>query len=122
MKIDCSKTENYIKERARMTKVKNRNGCCNIECKDCLLSYQNGTTLYCSEFDNPKETISAVQKWSDEHPIKTLADDFKEKYPNAPMKKEGEPLCCPYYLGYDGDTEECNFDSCYDCWNRAYEE
>ena len=64
MKIDCSKTENYLKERGRMTKN------CVICCSDCPLSGENnGKNLGCGKFENryPEEVIGIVQAWSDEH-------------------------------------------------------
>lgn len=44
-----------------------------------------------------------------EHPRKTRLDDFKEKYPNAPLNTSGIPALMPWNLGYCGDTP------CYAC-------
>ena len=68
-KIDCSITENYLKEKARMTKSSYSDSC-TINCRDCPLSSDNnihGYTCNCFEKMHPKEAISVIQKWSDEH-------------------------------------------------------
>ena len=46
------------------------------------------------------------------NPKKTLLADFLEKYPNAPMGKDGLPFLMPWSLGYCGDTP------CYACEKR----
>lgn len=51
--IDCSKTENYLAEKQRMTKT--RNGAyyvCKLDCADCLLSAKNnGTGVTCMDLE-----------------------------------------------------------------------
>lgn len=50
---DCSKTKNYLVEKARMTK-RYRYGECQIECTDCPLSWQNNGTsesMMCATFE-----------------------------------------------------------------------
>lgn len=85
-KIDCSITENYLKEKARMTKP-GYGDSCNIDCRNCPLSdYNNLANIGCSKFEKfyPKEAISIIQKWSDEHPLfkpKTMLEDFLKKVP-----------------------------------------
>ncbi len=79
LKIDCSKTENYFNEKARMTEY-NR-GDCLINCENCE-NYENCELdpkfnkyrNLCGYFElrNPKKAIKAVQKWSDEHPTRKL--------------------------------------------------
>lgn len=114
MKIDCSITENFLKEKNRMTKN------CTIDCNDCCLYHlEDEYSCSCIKFerDYPKETIAAVQHWSDEHPQKTMLQDFLEKYPNAKKYDSGLPKCCPHMLGYTDKT--CSdFMFCKECWNQ----
>ena len=124
-KIDCSITENYLKEKARMTKSVLKG--CTITCRECPLSdYNNPEHIGCGWFEKryPKEAISIVQKWSDEHPIKTILDDFLEKYPKANLRPNGaSPYLCPYSLGYE-EAAYCDgqeFRNCRECWNRPLE-
>lgn len=100
--IDCSKTENYLAEKRRMTK-RTRKGLCKIDCFVCpLCSENNGTSglVSCTTFEmlNPEKAIEIVQKWSDEHPQKTYLTELLEKYPNAELD-HGVPKVCLKKLG-----------------------
>lgn len=58
MKVDCGYTENYFKEKKRMTKN------CQINCRDCQLgSDNNKTILSCKGLENicPDKAIEIVQ-------------------------------------------------------------
>ena len=126
-KIDCNITENYLKEKTRMTKytIINRYSTnCGISCKECPLSmFNNGYDLHCRDFERvqPAEAIAVVQKWSDEHPMKTIKDDFLEKHPNAPKADTGTPLACAWRAGYL-DEDGCLCGKCTECWNRPLSE
>lgn len=118
MKIDCSKTENYLREKARMTK----------NCDDCLEKCpfscaNNGEEIGCEEFQYkfPKTAVEIVQKWSDEHQQKTYKEDFFEKFPNAPKYESGYPypMVNPKYIY--GDIFE-NTAGITDCWDKIMEE
>lgn len=117
--IDCSKTENYLKEKVRMTKFED--GSCGIKCADCPLSSSNNEKeLFCDNFQllYPKEAIAIVQKWSDEHTIKTYKDDFFEKYPNATKCLDGVPNFCRDNLY--GLNTRCSDKTCFECWNEPF--
>lgn len=73
MRIDCSITENYLREKARMTEG------CNINCCSCILGVnENGKGVSCYKFEAEylAEAIALVQKWSDEHPVMTNKEKF----------------------------------------------
>lgn len=80
--IDCTKTENYFAEKARMTRAtESKYGICKINCKKCPLYPTNNWTsesLSCVSFEKiyPEKAIAIVQKWSDEHPQKTYLSEF----------------------------------------------
>lgn len=116
----------YLKEKNRMTKK------CSISCADCPLSSENNTTGFaCSDFQgvHPEIAVSIVEKWSKEHPRKTILQDFLEKYPKAELIHNKFPEICPYSLGY-ATNEKCFLDTeerfcskeCEECWNRPLEE
>lgn len=49
--------------------------------------------------------------------MKTMLEDFLEKYPNAPINDKGLPAPCPRDLGYEKDAfYDCSL--CNACWNR----
>lgn len=120
MKIDCSKTENYLKEKARMVKI-----CQKTDCSSC--GYYNSKPCprkffeYGYEIQKPNEAINIVQKWSDEHPQKTYKDDFFEKFPDAFRKGNGYPdvVVCRIYKQFN--DKGCD-GYCIDCWNKVMEE
>ena len=116
-KIDCSITANYLKEKGRMTDN------CFTSCNKCPLAWSNnGSNCSCNRFEvtHPEKAINIVQKWSDEHPQKTILEDFMEKHPNAPLFSDKTPQICPITLGYWSKEEitGCLYKSCLDCWNQ----
>lgn len=75
MKIDCGYTENYLREKNRMTES------CEINCENCPISSDNNKTcLPCEEFENtyPNKAIEIVQWWSDEHQPETSWNTLKK--------------------------------------------
>lgn len=95
--IDCTKTDNYFAEKQRMTRTKNGNRICKFDCRECPLSSKNNGTsenLPCTIFEMyyPEKAISAIQKWSDEHPQKTYLSEFLKKYPNVSLEDDGTPI------------------------------
>ena len=121
--IDCSKTENYMHEKARMTKSV-VNGVCHIRCTDCPLSrFNNNEKIVCSELElrHPEKAIAIVQKWSDEHPQRTYLSEFLKNYPNAKLDEDGTPhKLCPWHLGLIS-VNSCH-NNCVRCWNQPVEE
>ncbi len=119
--IDCNITTNYFNEKLRMTKKTSRERC-QIKCSECPLSIlNNGTSerMTCVTFETlyPEKAISAIQRWSDEHPQKTFLTEFLKHYPNAVVNGDGIPdAICPYDLGLT-NKHECER-TCIECWNQ----
>lgn len=117
--IDCSKTENFIKEKERLCQYYKDKGCV-----FCVLD-RNIKGLSCSDFivQQPKKAIEIVQRWSNEQPPKTFLTDLLEKYPDVPLAKNGYPSICPHHLGYTKeDYINCGSSTCQQCWNTPIEE
>lgn len=98
-----------------------------IDCIDCPLSDSNNKTKEtCSNFImlHPEEAEEILKEWSEEHPQKTLLQDFLEKYPNAKLNGSGNPPMCPDVLGYSKEHHnDCmTYADCFQCWNRPLEE
>ena len=89
--------------------------CLTIDCLDGCPLYERTTELCTLEtpdsmrWKEAKQLVSAVEKWSAEHPQKTRLMDFLEKYPKAPLKSDGYPQVLPVVFGY------CNRNSCLTC-------
>ena len=124
--IDCNITKNYIHERKRM--------CESYSCFECPLSSKtNGTRKTCRVFENcyPDKVMEIVQRWSNEHPPKTLLTEFLKSYPNAKLNSDGFPSdIVPCSLGLIERKDICknmclyfydNGHPCYDCWNIPIE-
>ena len=121
--IDCSKTKNYLSEKARITKSHKIGFCC-IACIDCPLSmYNNGKNMLCTalELKRPETAVKIVQKWSNEHPQRTYLSEFLQHYPNVELYENGIPKgICPRHLGLV-NADRCaekNRD-CVACWNQS---
>ena len=126
--IDCSKTENYLSERLRMTKRSKGKGC-DIKCSECPLSYtNNGASEFVScttfEMHYPQQAISIVQRWSNAHSQRTYLSEFLEHYPNAQLRIDGIPKgVCPYALGMiNRDDCQKKDHNCVKCWNQPIED
>lgn len=125
--IDCSKTENYMHEKARMTKSV-VNGVCHIRCTDCPLSrFNNNEKIACSELElfHSETAVQIVQRWSDEHPQKTFLTEFLKHYPNAELN-HGVPRICLKELGAISGCAKTKkgdfYISCHSCWSQPIEE
>ena len=108
----------FIKERVRMCKS-------NEYCRGCeFYDFKVKANMECATYINiyPEEAVAIVEKWSQEHPGKTMLSDFLEKYPKAKLSGDGTPSdICPEDLGYC-EGRYCYEIDCVDCWNRSLEE
>ena len=118
--MDCSKTINFFSEFKRL--CDSRTACT----ADAANKEQCPLYVFCRQplTIRAEEIITAVenlQKWSDEHPVKTYAQDFFEKFPKAPRCKSANgryPSACRKAI-YDG---KCPGVGCEECWNEPMEE
>lgn len=71
------------------------------------------------------KAVENLQKWSDEHPKKTYAQDFFEKFPKAQSGSDGTPLTCrrEIYGGVLPKYDDCDYPGpCKNCWDEPMEE
>ena len=116
--MDCSKTIDFFSEINRLC---NSRTACEADAankEQCPLLNLCGLPLLqiCAE-----EAIENLQKWSDEHPKKTYAQDFFEKFPNAQSYSDGSPVICRkiIYGEIRPPFENCYYTgACYRCWNE----
>jgi hypothetical protein len=66
----------------------------------------------------PDNADGIVDKWVEEHPIKTYMQDFFEKFPNAPKDVDGAPKICPEQIYPEIDLKHRCYEKCSKCWNR----
>ena len=102
-----------IKDLKRMCTTYVDNDCygCPLECF---------TGLPC---DMSNDADEIVNKWIKEHPVKTYAMDFFEKFPNAPKDKDGKPETCIKKIYSDVVVScSCMAQSCAKCWDQEMKE
>lgn len=94
----------YFKEKNRMLSSLGGTGigCNGVECMTCPLSSNiNDEDLSCTslESEKPEIAVEIIEKWSEEHPRKTILEDFLEKHPSAPLTDDGVPVMgCPRHI------------------------
>lgn len=101
-----------------MAQIKDLKRMCDFysSCKNCLLNDEEGCSPYCLP-DNIEEILD---NWVKEHPVKTYAQDFFEKFPNAQKNISGEPVTCLRNV-YGEHASDCLM-NCIDCWNQEMKE
>lgn len=97
------------------------------DCVDCPFTKEE-TDVPCDLISkNAEKIVSIVKQWSQDHPQKTMMQDFFEKFPNAPRTVDGLPFPCPFECGYSKNNN-CPFrknnpsDDCSKCWFRPLED
>lgn len=75
----------------------------------------------------PDNADEIVEEWVKEHPIKTYAMDFFEKFPNARRNEEGTPatrgtIVCRKELYSDKLPCIWTCGNCSKCWNQEMKE
>jgi hypothetical protein len=120
--MDCSKTINFFAEAKRL--CESRTTCrADISNKEqCPLFVFCESTIATRSAEDAIKAIENLRKWSNEHPKKTYAQDFFEKFPKAPKDKSAKseyPHACRN-MTYGGGCPkiESRIDCCYECWNE----
>lgn len=113
----------FLKAKSRMLKA-HENGC-GILCAECnFRPGKTGRGVSCGAFRvlYPEEAVAIVQKWVEEHPVKTRMSDFFDKHPDATKREDGRPLVCACHVGYE-ERKRCELtEDCWKCWNKPLEE
>lgn len=101
-----------------MASIKDLKRMCDFypHCSGCPIK----SILTCSVYRLPDNIEEIIDKWVAEHPVKTYAMDFFEKFPNASRDRNGEPKICWNYVY--GDGKFCFSNDCTECWNREMKE
>lgn len=102
-RIDCSTVLGFAQEADRV---------CNMhkKCDDCPFSGKKKCPMAVLEYDKPdvQAIVDSLQKWSDEHLVKTRLEDLNEKYPNYRFYENDEcPDIRPSAFGYCDNCLYC---------------
>jgi len=93
-------------------------------CAKCPMSSDNnGTRDGCALFfvRYPEKVEYILTDWDEKHPVRTILDEFKENYPDAPMNEHGVPdKFCPTDIGYKTDCYAYpgSPEGCVKCWSH----
>ena len=118
--MDCSKTIDFFAEAKRLCDSR---ATCDNTAHNEQCSFFKHCELRLTAFGTEKieEAVEILQKWSNEHPKKTYAQDFFEKFPKAQACSDGSPFVCRkrIYGGIHSTLENCDYTgACYRCWNE----
>ena len=95
-----------------------RNRMCNTyknTCKCCPIA--ETTTAICGSWclRHPEEAAAVVERWAEEHPVKTRQSEFLKMFPNAMIYKESIDFC-PHKADRTYTPDEgCMNTNCLDC-------
>lgn len=100
--------------------------CKNRHCDECPVAKEGHCMVGFDYYSvkNIEKTISKVEQWAKEHPVKTRQSEFLKRFPNADLtrlqpcmiKKDKRPMWCGKYadFGTNGCCDECR----YAYWNE----
>ena len=122
--MDCSKTIDFFSELKRLCSLRRT---CGAVAHDEQCPLQGFCEIAYSKIyiEDATMAVENLQKWSDEHPKKTYAQDFFEKFPNVQRGSYGTPLVCrkEIYGRACPKIEDCGYTgTCKNCWNEPMEE
>ena len=100
--------------------------CKNRHCDGCPVAKEGRCMVWFDYYSvkNIEKTISKVEQWAKEHPVKTRQSEFLKRFPNADLtrlqpcmiEKDKRPMWCGKYadFGANGCCDECR----YAYWNE----
>lgn len=119
--MDCSKTINFLAELQRLCDSRTTCYADAAHKEQCPMFGRCEDALTKIDIEDATKLIEIMQKWSDEHSKKTYAQDFFEKFPDAP-KDEAVKGKCPLACRRGIYGRECPDMECDECWNEPMEE
>lgn len=97
--------------------------CKNKDCNECPVYKNNTCCMIGFDDDSVKsieETISKVEQWAKDHPVKTRKSEFLKMFPNAELDEDG--VLTIYSCSIESSlrkTQECSIKNCHKC-RREY--
>lgn len=98
----------FLIERKRMCQNHTACNACPLTIGNCGL----GTNMSNEEY---KRIITAVEKWTEEHPRKTRQSEFLEQWPEAEIDVDGQLTICPKRISATYRKEPCSKQLCHSC-------
>jgi len=96
------------------------NDCCLHEKYECAYSLLRASENFNSDY---KRLIEALEQYNEDHHQKTYLEDFKERFPNAKLRKDGTPnFCINKYREMFGLKRNGCVCACKRHWNQVMDE
>lgn len=96
--------------------------CKNKDCNECPVCKNNTCCMIGFDDDSVKsieETISKVEQWAKDHPVKTRQSEFLKMFPNAAIDEDNGILCIkPCTI--DESIGCTNGKGCDDCYRKYW--
>ena len=97
--------------------------CKNRTCGECPI-WKNGTCMADFGDDSVKsieETISKVEQWAKDHPVKTRQSEFLKMFPDAGTGESGILIFCPRQFDPKNvNSVYCHRHACFECRNNYW--
>ena len=108
----------YLKTLQRMCRS-------NMDCTTCTIYKVAGQRcgLFSAGSEKLVSTITSVENWAKEHPVRTRQSVFLERYPNAKTDEDGVLVICPRSIEQSGcDKFDDHILMCSDCRRKYWSE
>ena len=86
-------------------------------CKEGVCMVMNMVRIDGGLVESIEETVSKVEQWAKDHPVKTRQSEFLKMFPNARIDESGVLLFCPkYFLPVGARNTYCEkHENCKEC-------
>ena len=91
-------------------------------CLSCSIGESEGIFTVCGNAvkENPEKAVAIVEKWSEEHPVKTRQSEFLKLFANADAQNDLIRIC-PKKIDQNSVTsEECSKSGCFECRKKYW--
>lgn len=89
-------------------------------CHGCPFEKEKSMCVTPAILDEPEKIVEAVEKWAEEHPVKTRQSEFLRIFPNADTDKDGVLIAIPCHIDKNMKKVYCQvLNGCVEC-RKAY--
>lgn len=99
--------------------------CQNSNCNDCVISSFCGKTWNGWTEIDTEEAVEIVEKWVEDHSIKTRLTEYKKVFPDCRLRDDGYPAVdpCLIIVGSYCNEDDCvKFSTCNECRKHFWDD
>lgn len=110
--VEFLKTKNRMCETYLRTKTS--------KCDGCPFDEEAGAMCSSWCFEHMAEAVAIVERWAEQHPVKTRQSEFLKQWPEVLMTDDGFVDICPRrfvasFRDENGQCSQCGTKSCNNC-------